>query len=243
MSGSTDRLPDAIFYGGVGVFLVLLVFVSRGDVGLARGCAILLGGTLLIGTLAAVVWVARHLWQTPTTPTALELSRRFESVRSMDGARFEAFVADLFRAMGHRVLLCGGAGDQGVDMIVYPRDERVAVQCKNHSRPVGNRPVQEVYAGARHHRCVEAWVVAPAGYTRGARDLAKSTGVSLYDADAIRQWIKNVVRLEKQLAGETKVQATYPTPQTHPQSKSVREASSKASWYPHPDDPPGRQES
>jgi hypothetical protein len=110
MSGSGLRLPDAIVYGGVSAFLVLLVFVSRDDVGLIRGCAILFGGTFLIGTLAAVVWVARHLWQTPTTPTALELSLRFESVRSMDGARFEVFVADLFRAMGHRVVLCGGAG-------------------------------------------------------------------------------------------------------------------------------------
>jgi Restriction endonuclease len=232
MSGSGHRLPDAIFYGGVGAFLVLLVFVSRGDVGLIRGWQILFGGTLLIVTLAVVVWVARYLWQRPTTPTALELSLRFESVRSMDGARFEGFVADLFGAMGHRVVLYGGAGDQGVDMVVYPRGERVAVQCKNHSRPVGNRPVQEVYAGARHHRCVEAWVVAPAGYTKGARDLAKSTGVSLYDADDIRRWIKNVDRVERQLAGE---------PQ--PQSMSMQKASKQASWYPHPDDPPGRQES
>ena len=241
MTGSGNRLPDAIFYGGVSAFLALLVFVSRGDVGLIRGCEILLGGTLLVGILAAVVWVARHLWQTPTTPTALELSRRFESVRSMDGARFEVFVADLFRAMGHRVMLCAGAGDQGVDMVVYPRGERVAVQCKNHSRPVGNRPVQEVYAGARHHRCVEAWVVAPAGYTRGARDLAKSTGVSLYDADAIRQWIKYVDRIEIQLAGEARPQASHPALQTHPQSKNVQKASKKVSWYPHPDDPPRRQ--
>jgi hypothetical protein len=177
----------------------------------------------------------------PTTPTALELSRRFESVRSMDGPRFEAFVADLFRAMGLRVVLCGGAGDQGVDMIVNLRGERIAVQCKNHSRPVGNRPVQEVYAGARHHRCVESWVVAPAGYTMGARDLAKSTGVSLYDADTIRQWIRRVDGLEKRPAGGTQPQASHPYPQTRLESKSVHEARKNASWYPHPDDPPGRQ--
>ena len=243
MSGSGNRLRDAIFYGGVSACLVLLVFVSRGDVGLIRGFEILLGGTLLIGTLAAVVWVVRHLWQTPTTPTALELSRRFESVRSMDGARFEVFIADLFRAMDHRVVLYGGSGDQGVDMIVYPRGERVAVQCKNYSRPVGNRPVQEVYAGARHHRCVEAWVVAPAGYTRGARDLAKSTGVLLYDADTIRQWIKRVDGLEKELAGKTQQDTSHPAPQTNLQSSSVQKARKNASRYLHPDDPPGRRES
>jgi hypothetical protein len=240
MTGLGNRLPDVIFYAVVGAFLVLLVFVSRGDFGLIRGCEILLGGTLLIGALAATVWVVWQLWQRPTTPTAMELSRRFESVRSMDGTRFEVFVADLFRVMGHQVILCGGAGDQGVDMIVYSRGGRVAVQCKNHSRPVGNRPVQEVYAGARHHRCVEAWVVAPAGYTSGARELAKSTGVALYDADTIRQWIKRVDRLEKQPAGETQPQARHPAPQKPLQSNDAQNPRKEASWYPHPDDPPGR---
>jgi restriction system protein len=87
------------------------------------------------------------------------------------------------------------------------RGERVAVQCKNYSRPVGNGPVQEVYAGARHHRCVEAWVVSPAGYTRGALDLAKSTGVTLHDADTIHQWIRKVDRLEKERAGWSRFRA------------------------------------
>jgi hypothetical protein len=240
MTGLVNRLPDVIFYAVVGAFLVLLVFVSRGDFGLIRGCEILLGGTLLIGTLAAIVWVAWQLWQRPTTPTAMDLNRRFESVLSMDGTRFEVFVADLFRAMEHRVILCGGVGDQGVDMIVDSRGGRVAVQCKNYSRPVGNRPVQEVYAGARHHRCVEAWVVAPAGYTSGARELAKSTGVALYDANTIRQWIKRVDRLEKQPADETQPQASHPAPHKPLQSNEAQNPRKKASWYPHPDDPPGR---
>src|ERR687898_350932 len=96
MTGSGRRLPDIAFYGGVSALMVLLIFVSRSDIGLIRGIRILLGGTLLVGTIVAVVWVAWHLWQKPTTPTALELSRRFEAVRSMDGARFEVFVADLF---------------------------------------------------------------------------------------------------------------------------------------------------
>ena len=203
MSGSGNRLPDVIVYGGVITCLALLVLVSRGDVGLIRGAKILFGGTLLVVALAAVALASRHLWNTPTTPTALELSRRFESVRSMGGSRFEAFMADLFRAMGHRVQPRGGPGDQGVDIIIDPGNGRIAVQCKNHAVPVGNRPVQEVYAGARHHRCVEAWVVAPAGYTRGARALANSTGVSLHDADAIRRWIKTVDTIERQRADET----------------------------------------
>ena len=63
---------------------------------------------------------------------------------------------------------------------------------------MGTKPVQEVYAGAKHHGCSRAWVVAPAGYTSGAQELAKSTGVSLFDASGIRQWIRQVDELEKQ---------------------------------------------
>jgi restriction system protein len=97
----------------------------------------------------------------------------------------------------------GGAGDQGVEVIVNRRGERVALQCKNHKRAVGNRPVQEVFAGARHHRCVEACVVAPGGYTREAIALARSTGVSLFDVDSVRQWIRQVDKLEEELASQS----------------------------------------
>src|ERR687886_722396 len=98
MAGPRRGLPDGIFYGGALAFLVLMIYVSLIDVGIVDGYKILLGGALLIGAIAVVVWVAWHLLNRPTTPTALELSRRFEAVRFMDGAQFEVFVADLFRA-------------------------------------------------------------------------------------------------------------------------------------------------
>ena len=175
----------------------------------------------------------------PVTPTALKLARRFEAVRFMDGAQFEVFVADLFGAMGHRTVLCGGVGDQGV------RDRRepsgrahIAVQCKNYTKPVGNRPVQEVHAGARHHRCVE---VAPAGHTGGASDLAKSTGVSLYDADTIHQWIRKVDKIEKERAGKTLPGTRHPGPANTAINSEPEEARTRAVWHPHPDDPPEPQ--
>jgi len=203
MAGPGRRLADVHFYGGVLAALVLLVLVARRDVGLTEGLKELCAGLLLIGTVATVAWVAWRLWSRPSTPTAQELARRFEAIRFMSGTQFEVFVADLFRAMGHQVLMSGGVGDQGVDIIVDPESRRIAVQCKNHVRPVGNKPVQEVYAGARHYRCAEAWVVAPAGYTRGAMDLAESTHVSLYDAGCIQRWIRKVDALEKERASGT----------------------------------------
>ena len=232
MAGSSREL-DWILGGGALVYVLLLGFVSNSTMELTESLKWLAGGILLIGSIVAIAFVAWHLWSRPTTPTARELSLRFEAVRAMSGAQFEVFTADLFRAMGHQAIVLGGAGDQGVDVIVNRRGERVAIQCKNHRRPVGNRAVQEVYAGAQHHRCVEACVVAPAGYTRGAIALAMSTGVSLYNADTVGQWIRKVDKMEKERASGSEI-----SDQNTPINREIAEARKMAVWHPHPDDLP-----
>jgi len=234
VAGSSKQL-DWILNGAALVFIVLLGFVSNSTMGLTESLKWLLGGLLLIGSIVAIALVAWYLGNRPTTPAARELTLRFEAVRSMSGAQFEDFTADLFRALGHQVVVLGGAGDQGVDVIVNRRGGRVAVQCKNHKRPVGNRPVQEVFAGARHHRCAEACVVAPAGYTRGAIVLAESTGVSLYDADTVRQLIRRVDEIEKERASQAGSEIKH---ENMPPSKEITQDRKRAIWYPHPDDPP-----
>ncbi|MDP8949661.1 MAG: restriction endonuclease, partial [Actinomycetota bacterium] len=180
---------------GLVAFAVVFATLGSGSTLTTNG-DIWLALLVLAGTVATVVWLVRSV-SGPKTPTARELAGRFELVRAMNGRQFEFFVAELFLAMGHRATMLGGAGDQGVDIVVSYHGERVAVQCKNYRRPVGNKPVQEVFAGARHHGCQQAWVVAPAGYTRGAYELARSTGVSLHDANSISQWIRQVDKLEK----------------------------------------------
>jgi restriction system protein len=232
MAGSSRQL-DWILSGGALAVVVLSSLVWRDSLEPMASLKWLFGGLLLIGSVVAALLVVWHLWSRPTTPTARELALRFEAVRSMSGAQFEVFTADLFRALGHQAVVLGGAGDQGVDVIVNRRGERVAVQCKNHKRPVGNRPVQEVFAGARHHRCVEACVVAPGGYTRGALALARSTDVSLVDADTVRQWIRKVDKIEKKRASESEIRD-----QNTPITSEIAEARKRAAWYPHPDDPP-----
>jgi restriction system protein len=191
---------------------------------------------VLAGIAVAAIWLVRRL-SGPKTVTAQELAQRFAAVGLMSGVQFEHFVADLFWAMGHRAAVLGGSGDQGVDVVVDYQGKRVAVQCKNYKRAVGNKPVQEVFAGARHHRCAQAWVVAPAGYTKGARDLARSTGVLLFDVNGIRQWIKKVDELERK-----RQQANEAFPQEmnswHDDGEGTRVARERVVWHPHPDDHP-----
>ena len=235
MSSRRSRTNDSC--GGLVVAAVILA-VLWGWLSSAVDGNAWLGVLVLVAIAVAVVWLVRRL-SGPRTQTAKELAGRFELVRAMSGPQFEAFVADLFRAMGHRATVLGGAGDQGVDVIVDYRGERVAVQCKNYKRAVGNKPVQEVYAGARHHGCQQAWVVAPAGYTRRAHELARSTGVSLFAASSIGQWIMQVDRLEKQRerAERTQHEPSQPDAARGADEEAVREARKRASWHPHPDDP------
>lgn len=110
----------------------------------------------------------------------------------LSGTEFEYYMANLFRALGYDAKRLGGAGDQGVDLLLRKEHELVAVQCKNYKDRIGNKPVQEVFAGARHRGAHRAWVVAPAGFTRGARELARSTGVRLFDRTHIEKWLRHI---------------------------------------------------
>jgi restriction endonuclease len=48
---------------------------------------------------------------------------------SMSGREFEHFMADLLRAACYKVDVLGGAGDQGVDLLVKEGRKLLAVQC------------------------------------------------------------------------------------------------------------------
>src|SRR5215210_5847486 len=110
---------------------------------------------VIVAVVVLAVLIGRYLIRKSTlsTPKAQDLFAALQNVGAMSGGQFEVFVAQVLRAMGYRTTVLGGSGDQGVDVIATGQDGRVAIQCKNYSKPVGNKPVQEVYAGSRHHRC------------------------------------------------------------------------------------------
>jgi hypothetical protein len=118
------------------------------------------------------------------------LRTQLQNITQMSGVEFEHYMAGVFEVLGYGVTMLGGAGDQGVDLVLHKDRERIAVQCKNYRQPVGNKPVQEVFAGAKHHGIPQAWVVAPAGFTRGALDLAQSTQVTLFDDRDVESWLQ-----------------------------------------------------
>ena len=111
----------------------------------------------------------------PNTP--VEYQNPFEGVT--DALEFEAACAEVLKSIGWSARLTSGSGDQGVDVIAQKGDSRIVVQCKMYGKPVGNKAVQEAFAGMAYANANIAAVVAPNGFTKSARELAERTGVYL----------------------------------------------------------------
>lgn len=109
-----------------------------------------------------------------TTPGARE-----DATASMSGPEFEDHVATIARSCGAPVMMTATTGDWGVDIIVGKRPNRVAIQCKRQSRPVGAAAVQEVVAGAPMQDCAKTMVVTNHEFTPAARKLAELHGCVL----------------------------------------------------------------
>ncbi len=110
----------------------------------------------------------------------------------MDGQSFELFCADLLRANGFtNIEMTRGSGDQGVDILAEKDGIHFAIQCKCYSSDLGNKPIQEVFAGKSIYHCQVAAVMTNRYFTPGAFEAAKATGVLLWDRRKLQSLIDN----------------------------------------------------
>ena len=100
----------------------------------------------------------------------------------MDGLQFEHRCAELLRYRGfHKVTVTKGSGDQGIDILAQKNGLKYGIQCKYYSYPVGNKAIQEAYAGADFYDCDAAIVMTNSTFTRQARELAEKLDVELWE--------------------------------------------------------------
>jgi restriction system protein len=114
--------------------------------------------------------------------------------QAMSGIEFEDHVARIARGCGP-VIMTPVTGDFGVDLVVGRRPNRVAIQCKRQSRPVGAGAVQEVVAGAPMHDCAHTMVVTNHDFTPAARKLAEQHGCVLVGGDDLTRLGSTIRRL------------------------------------------------
>lgn len=115
-----------------------------------------------------------------------------EKLQSLTPELFERHVAEFYRRLGCTVTLTQPTHDQGADLIAEKPCERLAVQCKQWSTPVGNSAVQEVLGARAFYGCTGAAVVTTSRYTPDAVALAQRADVQLIDGE---DYAKAVVQL------------------------------------------------
>ncbi len=101
------------------------------------------------------------------------------SIIPSNGLAFEQWVASSLEKFGWETKMTPGSGDQGIDVIAECDGHRVGVQCKLSSTSIGNKAVQEAFAGRAYYSLDAVAVVSNAPYTIGAQRLSSSTGVRL----------------------------------------------------------------
>lgn len=112
-------------------------------------------------------------------------------IDTMDGRSFEFWCADLLKRNGfYDVFVTPGSNDQGVDITAQKEGIHYAIQCKCFSSDLGNKPVQEVFAGKEMYNCQVAVVMTNQHFTNGAKLLAEKTRVLLWDREKITEMIK-----------------------------------------------------
>jgi Restriction endonuclease len=100
---------------------------------------------------------------------------------------------ELFLAAGvFEVHTTPATGDFGADLIASKDDLSFAIQCKDTSKPVGVKAVQEAVAARSHYKVDFAVVCASVEFTNAAIELATSNKVLLCNADQLVKRLDSV---------------------------------------------------
>lgn len=154
-------------------------------IAVAAGMTAYLAGAGALWSLATAVAVAVILAAAPAFVRGALIGATEPTDTDMSGLEFEDYVAHIARSCGLPVIMTPLTGDWGVDIIVGTRPNRLAVQCKRQSRPVGAGAVQEVVAGAPMQDCTATMVVTNNDFTPAARKLAEHHGCQLVGRDEL----------------------------------------------------------
>ena len=111
----------------------------------------------------------------------------------MTGYEFERFCVTVLEKNGYeKAEVTKGSGDQGIDVIAYRDGVKYGIQCKCYSSSVGNKAVQEAFAGKAFYDCHVAAILTNSYFTRAAIELARSNNVVLWDGEKLREMMANL---------------------------------------------------
>lgn len=145
------------------VFLLALYIV---------GSVLLLEFCICYGIYYLIRFVCHLIFKTPMPEKA-----------PTNGYEYEEWVAKSLRRKGYRnVEVTSKSGDYGADIVATdPHGNRVCIQCKFYSSPVGLSAVQEIVTAKAKYQCTKAAVYTNSQFTRQAKELALVNDVDLFE--------------------------------------------------------------
>ncbi|MHB1581661.1 MAG: restriction endonuclease [Acidithiobacillus sp.] len=170
------------------VFLFILFVIKHKNVSDGILCLIVFLALAFASATAAKIYFShRRKKQVKETLLAAGTTNPMQ----LNPEQYEHFCAVLIENHGWRVSMTKKSGDYGADIIAINGNQRMVVQCKQWSKSVGIKAVQEAHSAGTYYHATIAAVVTTTGYTPAARNLAESTGVRLLSHDDLARGIFN----------------------------------------------------
>lgn len=121
--------------------------------------------------------------------------KKKKDIDSMTGEEFEQYCANLLKLNGFKgVVLTQKSKDRGADILAKKHWKKYSFQCKRNASNVGNKAVQEAYAGKTIYGADIAVVITNQHFTKQAVEDAKKLQVQLWDRDTLKNFIKPNMR-------------------------------------------------
>nr|WP_125698464.1 MULTISPECIES: restriction endonuclease [Lacticaseibacillus] len=118
---------------------------------------------------------------------------QLEQIDTMEGPVFEEFCAYLLKRNGFKhIQVTKQSGDQGIDVIGTKKKAQVGFQCKRYEGVVGNKAVQEAWAGQSFYKLDQAAVITNSEFSDSAQQLAEELGVMLIDRKQLKRLMRRL---------------------------------------------------
>lgn len=112
----------------------------------------------------------------------------------MNEKEFEEYAAFLIsKNQFEQIKITKDYGDQGIDLIATKNGIKYGIQCKRWKKNVGNKAIQEVYAGIGFYSLDKAVVLTNSYFTDSVKQLSKKLNVELWDRNELNKMIENTL--------------------------------------------------
>ena len=123
----------------------------------------------------------------------LEKHKKLEDWKKLDGREFEKIVALIYKDLGYKTKIIGGAGDRGIDIIIRKDGKKWFIQCKQ-MEVVLPKYVREFYGSvvSRLGEGEKGFLVTTGDFTAEGKEFVKDKPIELIDGLNLEELAKKL---------------------------------------------------